>query len=361
MNKYNLPKSLAFSHQNNFNFLRLLFSSLVLLSHSTELIDGDTSREILMQFFGSTTFGQLAVDGFFLLSGYLIVKSWKTTPSAKTFLWKRIVRIYPGFIAASLISGIIVGPLGSIPKTYFSQFWITGFAKGLVLLQSPITPQVFVGQPHAVVNGSMWTISYEFICYLFVFAIGVSGGLKTKWIWLLLTYCLLQILFLDRAGYYSAEAFCDSNVLKNLLRLSPFFLVGGCFYLFKEKIVFNPIAGVFSMLIFVTGLFSPLYSELFIALFGGYLLFYFAQAPVRQLRRVNAFPDISYGLYLYGWPVQKLLLWNWPGMSACFLFALSLIAGVGLGFLSWNLVEKPSLKLKDFRLGRDEKFGMRAS
>src|SRR4051794_34755403 len=83
--------------RNNFNFLRLLFASLVILTHSVELVDGSPRREPLQQLRLPWTVSHLAVDGFFLLSGYLIAQSWIREPHLLRFLWKRVLRIYPGF------------------------------------------------------------------------------------------------------------------------------------------------------------------------------------------------------------------------------------------------------------------------
>lgn len=99
------------NRNNNFNFLRLLFASLVIVSHAPELRDGNRSREILTRIFGSISFGELAVDGFFLLSGYLIVQSWHHGPELGSFFSKRIRRIYPAFIIASLFCIAVVVPL----------------------------------------------------------------------------------------------------------------------------------------------------------------------------------------------------------------------------------------------------------
>jgi peptidoglycan/LPS O-acetylase OafA/YrhL len=83
---------------NNFGFLRLLFALLVIVSHSPTLIDGDNSRELWNETFGSFTFGGVAVDGFFLISGYLITKSFESSKTIADYLAKRILRIYPGYM-----------------------------------------------------------------------------------------------------------------------------------------------------------------------------------------------------------------------------------------------------------------------
>lgn len=322
---------------------------MVLLSHAPEIADGNRSRELLTQLFGSISFGELAVDGFFLLSGYLIVKSWANEPSILIFLQKRVVRIYPGFIVASIVGALVVGPLGASPVEYFSQFRTWAFIKGIVYLQSTITPPVFAGQSNPAVNSSMWTIFFEFLCYLMVLVLGVLGATKRRKIWLMLSVYAVSLFCLHKFGYLELNGERYIAIARNLVRLASVFFVGGCFYLFRDQIKFVPKLGMLACVILFFGLFSAKAAEIFLAVCGGYLLFYLAHAPIPSLRKFNELPDISYGLYLYGWPVQKLLFWYWPSLSPWAVFPLSLAASAALGFVSWHIVEKPSLKLKDLR------------
>src|ERR1700741_4202124 len=108
---------------NNFNLLRLLLASAVLFSHSYELIDRNRFREPLDRFFHTYTAGDLAVDGFFMLSGFLIMQSWQRDPQVWRYLARRVLRIYPLFIVATLICGLVLGPIfGGGAGPYFAQF-----------------------------------------------------------------------------------------------------------------------------------------------------------------------------------------------------------------------------------------------
>ncbi|WDF74671.1 acyltransferase family protein [Novosphingobium sp. KACC 22771] len=103
------------SRKNGFGALRLMLALLVILSHAPEMANGDRHREILTRLFGTLSFGDLAVDGFFIISGYLISASMLS--NSKGFLRRRVMRIYPGFLVASLFCLVIVGPLRGISLT----------------------------------------------------------------------------------------------------------------------------------------------------------------------------------------------------------------------------------------------------
>ena len=96
---------------NNFGVLRLFFAALVIISHSPELIDGNRSRELLTRLFGTLSFGEVAVDGFFLVSGYFITISFAERPDSYSYLTKRVFRIVPGYIIAFCVCIIIIAPL----------------------------------------------------------------------------------------------------------------------------------------------------------------------------------------------------------------------------------------------------------
>lgn len=221
-------------NSNNLNFLRLFFALLVLLSHAFEIVDGNRQREILTRLFGTVSFGDLAVDGFFLLSGYLIVQSWTYTPIPSQFLRNRVLRIYPAFIIATLICALIVGPLGAT-KTYFDSFDTTEFLKGILTLQAPVVPSTFSGTPYAMTNGSMWTISLEFCCYLLVLVAGLLGVIRQRWLWALLTALIFVLALMFKFDLPPADFAPVVNWVSPFVRVSSFFFVGGCVFLFRER------------------------------------------------------------------------------------------------------------------------------
>ena len=333
---------------NNFNFLRLVLALLVILSHSPQLIDGNANREPLTRIVGFTSLGKLAVECFFLVSGYLILQSWAQSPQIWNFLKKRILRIYPGFLAASFFCAFIVGPLGAQPQKYFETFWYGGFIKSIFLLKIPEVPDVFQGQPYPSINGSMWSISLEFICYLFVLALGSLGIFRRKILWLFLAIGLYSVVLYVTLGlpspYFSLE--------NPLFRLAAFFFIGGCFYLYRDLIYYKYLpALVCALMILVCVLILKIH-YVFFAVAGAYLLFYLAFTQISFLKGFESLPDVSYGVYLYGWPIQKLILWYFPATTPTALFFISAFMSLLLGAASWYAVEKPFLRLKSFQFRR---------
>lgn len=342
------------SRNHQFDLLRILFAVLVLLSHAPELTDGNRSRELLSRIAGpEMSFGIFAVDGFFLLSGFLIIQSWEHDPDLLNFLRKRILRIIPGYLVAALLSIAVVGWFAPAVANFFRHL-DRQTLKSVLLLYSPLTPDVFPGVPIHLVNGSLWTIFYEFRCYLLVPFLGLCGLLRKRSLYGSLTLVLLAIAGSDRL----TDLFSWKSRALQLgdpsatYHFASAFLVGGCFFLFRDRVRFTPLGAVLaSVLLAVITPFAPHLLGTALLLCGGYLLFYFGSRRLSSLKWMERVPDISYGIYLYGWPVEAFLIWSHRG-SPWIAFAASLSICVCLGWLSWSFIERPALTLRRSRSRR---------
>ena len=338
------------SRNHLFDFLRILFATLVLLSHAFELTDGNRSRELFSRLTGSgMSFGEVGVDGFFLLSGFLIVQSWQRDPELLNFLRKRVLRIAPGYLVAALLSTLVVGMAApGIP--HFFRHLGRPFLESLALLSYPLTPSVFPNTHVVLVNGALWTISYEFRCYLLVALSGICGLLLRPRLWVGLTVFLFFAMAIPRFGA-SVTPFLPRH--EQLFgrpavdcRLTAIFFLGGCYYFWRDRIRFRPwIAALAALVLLATDLLRPSSIEVAVVLCGSYFLFYAGRIPHASLQWMRNVPDISYGVYLYGWPVLGLFIW-YLHYAPWLLFLLSTLVCFLLGWASWHIVERPALTLK---------------
>lgn len=336
---------------NNIGVLRLLFASLVIVGHAPEMVDGDRSREPLTALFHTLSLGALSVDAFFLLSGYLITKSMVRTGRLMPFLERRVLRIYPAFIVAYLFSVFVLGPLVG------AEVWtdLSRTVAKLVLLREPIEfPGQFPGlHTYPDLNGSLWTISHEFHCYLLVALFGLVGLLRHRWAVLALTALSLAVAVLATFPALAdpLARLYDLPIVRFLVgspqavvRLTPIFMVGACWFLFEEQMqsMIGGKAAIACLGLCCASLYvSPHVAELGLTLFGGVALYWVSfKAEIGWLQRVNDRWDISYGTYLYGWPIAIYLVWRFPGISPWTVAATALPFALIAGAMSWWSVER---------------------
>lgn len=336
---------------NNFGFLRLLFATLVILAHSPEMIDGNRSREILTRIFGTLSFGEFAVDGFFLISGYLITYSFLQSRSSYEYLTKRVLRIYPGYAVAyvfSLLVGVLAGGRMAGSNAFHVVKYIVRQPLHVILLHIPSLHGAFKGLPYPSLNLPMWTVSYEFRCYLVVMLLGAFGLLRNRRIYLGVTIAFLGLLVSQKV-FPSPHGWIESiaGATQEDIRFLAVFCCGGAFCLFRDWISYTKTAAVVAIAILLPLMFVHRFAETALATFGGYLLFWFAfHAKSKLLSGIGKRIDLSYGLYLYAWPVQSLLIWRWRHISPWLLFGLTVVTAGSLAYVSWTLVERPFLRMK---------------
>jgi peptidoglycan/LPS O-acetylase OafA/YrhL len=345
---------------NNFDFLRFVLAVAVIFSHSYPLSLGSNDREPVMRLTGGqATGGELAVAGFFILSGYLITKSWVQSSSLWDYLRRRVLRIYPGFLAAVAFSAWVAGPfLADRPADYWHDFPLSRFVLEAFNLQGPVTPPVLGGKPGIAINGSLWSIRYEFLCYLGVVALGLAGAFRRPGLvlgaflgWLALYAAQVELGVRIPGGRF-ARLFCEPDQWP---RLASCFLSGALFYLYRDRIVYSRRRFAAAALGLVVLALLPGLKGLPLAVpvLGAFAFFSAGFLPTRRLRGFARRGDLSYGMYLYAYPTQQLLVrWLGPGVHPLGLFALAFAITAGLAALSWTFVERPFLRLKSSGLRR---------
>jgi peptidoglycan/LPS O-acetylase OafA/YrhL len=228
---------------NNFDCLRFLMAVLVIFSHSYPLLYGGEGLVEPLQRVVSRnmTFGTLAVDVFFIISGFLIAMSFERSSTKRSFLRKRILRIVPGYFAATLIGVFVVAPwfVPSSSPWHSTAFYST-VGRSVATLGTPTVPGVFYRNPFPnALNGSLWTIAYEFKCYLLILLLGAAGILRKRWLMLALFLAVLALYNPHVDSLYPRFGINRPPVSNVTLRFGVYFLAGTLFYLYRGSIAYS--------------------------------------------------------------------------------------------------------------------------
>jgi peptidoglycan/LPS O-acetylase OafA/YrhL len=341
-----MPAGLT-SRRNNFDALRLAAAVSVIFSHSLLIAEGTQKHEWLIRLTGNQCIlGLCGVFVFFAISGFLVTQSYEQTGDPLRFLAKRALRIFPGLFVATLLSAFVLAPIVTTlsPGAYFAlpQPYLYVFGNTLLNQRVHELPGVmFVNNPAGLeINGSMWTLRCEFLMYLTVLGLGTLRLLKLP--------TALGMLALGMACLY----FPALGVLGGWGWLLAFFAAGMILYKLRNTRIFDgrlALAALAGLVISVKlRQFIPLFP-----LFGCYLALWLALTPLLPVISAARFGDLSYGLYIYGWPVEEAVIWLHGGHAAWWqVFGFALPAAAVLAFLSWRLIESPALRLKPGRAPR---------
>lgn len=327
--------------RNCFGLARLLLALAVVVSHAGSVPTGRHTDEPLAVLTGFTL-GEHAVNGFFAISGFLVAMSF-VRRGWRDYALARALRILPGLVGAVLVVSLLLGAaLTSLPLgSYFTsgKLW-TFMAQVLTSLKSAgDLPGVFQDNPYRFAMGTVWTLKYEIYCYIGLGVAGVTGLLGRRNVVLAALIALfVAILALDAAAPQAGKA------VQTSLRLPFLFAVGTALYLWRDRAVLDwrIVAALVAATVLAHGTFA--YKAL-LFLTEAYGVLTLALGPgTRRLPEPSA--DLSYGIYLYGWPVQQALFALAPQWSAGLQLIVALVVTVVIAALSWFLIEKPALDLK---------------
>jgi peptidoglycan/LPS O-acetylase OafA/YrhL len=337
--------------QNNFDALRLIAAVSVIFSHSFLIAEGTQNHEWLILLTGNQSIlGLTGVFVFFAISGFLVTQSFEQTANPLHFLAKRALRIFPGLFVATFVSAFVLGPLvTTLPRdAYLSRPEPYEYVVGNTLLDQTVhqLPDVsFVRNPVGQeINGSLWTLRLEFTMYLMVLGLGLLHRLTLRVAVLLIAFGIACLHFnildeLEKWGWFF-------QLLSDWGWLVGFFAAGIVLY----RLRFTRILDGRIALAALTGLVLSVPLREFIPLFpvfGCYLGLWLALNPRLPVIPAARFGDLSYGLYIYGWPVEEAVMWLSGGRAAWWqVFLIGLPAAAAIAFLSWHLVERPILRLK---------------
>jgi peptidoglycan/LPS O-acetylase OafA/YrhL len=321
--------------KNNFTVLRLIAALLVIYGHCYPIV-GSGHPDLILQLVNSRYAGAIAVDVFFVISGFLIAASWERN-SVPAFFAARILRIYPALIVCVGLSVFVLGALITKDANYFSQpeTWKYFTHNATLRATEYFLPGVFQDNPDKAINGSIWSLPLEVRLYVLVAILGACALLKEG------RYFVFCVAL--GVAYFFTNMHQPENVPShNTLNSAAFFLTGIFFWLYRKSIILS--APLLALCIIVavatngTKQFS--YAYLLVIAYGTFYLVYIPKIKL-DLKK-----DLSYGVYLYGWPVQQLVVYFVPDCSAEFNAIAAMAIVLVLAYCSWEFIESPALALR---------------
>jgi peptidoglycan/LPS O-acetylase OafA/YrhL len=343
---------LADKDDNSFDAIRLALAALVVFEHSYFLRENRYDSEPLYLLTGGqVNSGSLAVFMFFAISGFLVTRSYLLTGNVQRYLAKRIARIVPGFLVATFVGCVVLGPMAAKDLgTFFAgQKWVSLVVQALALRQVGVTG-ILDGNPVQLIHGTLWTIRYEFDCYLGIALFGSLGLLVPGRAWAVYLLAmaglaaawagLVQLPTIDHGFFALLISSPDQWPL-----LFPFFLAGSAFYVYRDHVPkWLPICLLAGILLATMAVVGGMYWALLLG--GTYVVIYLALSSSVEMKLFSRRVDLSYGVYLYGWPVgQMLFFFTHQSLGRLPLFVLTMALTLCAAYGSWRLVEYPSLRL----------------
>jgi len=346
--------------RNNFALLRLAASVAVLISHVVLLSFGMPSSEPLA---GVTYYnlGEHAVNVFFVLSGILVTASLDRSSSLAGFAAARMLRIFPALIVCVLLIAFVLGPLVSaLPvRAYasdanlFEFLWRTMSAStGAAAL-----PGVFANNPYPlVVDAPIWTLKYEIACYAVLVALSAAGMFRTA----RRLAIVIAVTWIPIAALLIADYGRESLPLDHLARFWLCFSFGMVLYRMRDRVPLSlPLAALAAFIWWAT--LGDAAERIVSLLALGYTVVWLASLPAGALRTWTNRTDLSFGIYIFGWPITQTLIWLSPGLPVLPLEAETILITTAVAYVSWSLVEQPALAMRAGVVARIEGWRAKSS
>ena len=333
---------LSRGRDNNLNLIRMIAASAVIVSHSFPIAYGQGTAEPLEGLIGHSL-GWLAVVIFFIISGFLISKSFDQKHSGVHWGMARVMRIFPGLLVVLLITLLLLGPVLTIDpaRQYWSAPRTWAYVPrnlSLVFMQYDL-PGVFGRNPYPqAINGSLWTLGYEVACYVGVFVAGTIGILHRRY---RLVFLILAVLLaLPSIGYARPHAHPPSH-LGQLGELAFPFALGTLAYVWRDRIKLDWKIAAASWVAAILLAYTPLCIVAFViaCACSVMILAYRVKGPILHYNRLG---DYSYGTYIYAFPVQQIAVLLAPGDGWLVNLAISFPLTLACAILSWHFVEQPA-------------------
>jgi peptidoglycan/LPS O-acetylase OafA/YrhL len=296
--------------------------------------------------------GGIAVDFFFLLSGFLVTGSILSR-GLLNYSVSRFLRLFPALWVYLIVVVFLVGPLLSnlSISTYFQneQTWMYLLRLGGGYATEWFLPGVFENNKLKGVNGSIWSVILEVRMYLWLAFFYVLSVFRSRLIFNFFAFFLVVLVWFGLVGVPGVSGSTDNH-------MALLFLLGAVLYVNRDLIEVSPlfILTGFSLAAITHGTdkFQYAYILLLVSAF-------LTMAFLKNASWMDKFGDYSYGVYLWGWPVQQILAVVFPDASPTENALSAMLLALLLAIFSWHFVEKPALKLKDAVCGFFMQFSAR--
>lgn len=342
------------SGRNSLNALRLVFAAAVIISHSWWL--GGYGPEPSLY---GIKLGTAGVMGFFAISGYLITVSAERSNTVLEYAVARLTRIYPALAVAALIVAFVAAPVGALLThgTYDLRgalaFLGAALALSIGVMDTPaIGTSLWGNNDRFDWNGPLWTLTWEGLCYVIIAAIAFllrripesRRGTATA----------IFLLFAASTGAVFGKLLAGGfgpNRTEFVLPLLAIFMAGSLLATQRHRVRVGAVPSLLAALA-VWGALATGYGTAFAPLPFAYLVL--SIGSIGSTSAIGSRYDISYGIYIYGWPIQQLLAAAHTASHVPVLgfAALALVAAWPLGFLSCVAVEQPSQRIRRALMGR---------
>ncbi len=330
---------------NNFHIIRHLAALAVVLTHSHSILTGRYESEPLVGLLGRSI-GHYAVDVFFILSGFVVTQSLLRDKDLLRFTVARVLRIFPALVFAVIATVFVLGPIVSTysAKAYFADpatwSYLAGAASTLAV--DGTLPGVFADSPErGVINVPLWTLKYELAAYAMLAGFAVISFYGSR-VMLAVALAGSAAVYVIGRTYLPWET---ESFVSNALHLSLSFMIGAAAYVLRRHIPLTPIA-IMALFAITYTLAGTMVYELSEKLLIAYALMWLAFLTPKDHTDLSCYGDMSYGIYIFAFPLQQTLFLLLPNTQPLTLFVLSVVVTVPVALFSWHVIEKPSMALR---------------
>lgn len=325
--------------KNNLTFIRLVAALAVIYGHTSAIVAGAPADWVSVTT-GYAFVGGVAVDLFFLISGFLVTASILNN-GMKNYVVSRVLRIYPAlWFNLIVVTFVLGGAVTTLPVGEFithEDLWSYFMGLAFTYRGGFFLPGVFTQNYNQAVNGSIWSVLIEVWLYIVVLLFYIFGVMRSRAIFNTIFFLLVVILWANSS--YLSGAFCSITNLHVCL----LFYIGSFLYINKDSV---PVSPYFMLIaLFLAGI--TLGTEKFAYGYIFFLVTFFCTVSfLKQFAWIDKYGDYSYGIYLYGWPAQQLVTFVFPDFSGTQNCLTASAIAVVCGAASWHIIEKRALRLK---------------